>query len=363
MTRRRAKADGLPFRVYCRAGVRTTTFWYAHRDGTRQTLATARTVRADEVAAARREAIQKGAELNGAAPAENTTGGLIDSYFKWQASLPARDERRKANSTLAENAREARNLRAVFGAMAASAILPEHLYTYQDLRAAAGAGAKANKELALLSAILEYGRRRGHVQVNVARGIKRVPVRPRQRRVEWAELELVHEVARAEGPSAEICALAAKAAWLTLRRPPEILGLTRSQITPDGLMFVAAKRKAGHAERRVLIQWSPVLREVVDAALSVRTRVAGAWLPFGNLAGQRFTRSGWGTNWRRLMDKVRERHPEIEPFSLMDCRPGGVTAKQERGDADTLDATAHADARMVHQVYDRRRSRKATPAR
>lgn len=364
MIRRRTTPDGLPFRVYCRVGKRITTWWYAHRDGTRTTLATAPTVNKEAVARGRQEAIKRGAELNGAPPAEGTLSGLIDAYFKWQEALPRDDERRKAASTLAENRREAARLRAVFGAMSPDGILAEHLYQYQDVRAEAGAGPKANKEIALLSAVLEYGRRRGFVQVNVARGIKRIPVRPLDRRVTWAELELVHQVALTLGPSAEVCALAAKAAWLTLRRPPEILGLTRPQVTETGLVFVAAKRKAGQAERRVTIEWSDELRSVVAAALAVkRQKVAGTWLPFGNLAGQRFTKSGWGTNWRRLLDAVKAEHPGFEHFALRDCRPGGVTEKQERGDRDTLDATAHADARMIAQVYDRRRTRKATPAR
>lgn len=39
-------------------------------------------------------------------------------------------------------------------------IKPVHIYKYLDGRAAEGAPAKANKEVALLSAVLECGRRR-----------------------------------------------------------------------------------------------------------------------------------------------------------------------------------------------------------
>jgi hypothetical protein len=34
----------------------------------------------------------------------------------------------------------------------------------------------------------------------------------------------------------------------------------------------------------------------------------------------------------------------------------------ERGDIDTQDATLHSDGKMIAQIYDRRRTRKASPA-
>ncbi|QOY95610.1 hypothetical protein IM543_07090 [Massilia sp. UMI-21] len=43
---------------------------------------------------------------------------------------------------------------------------PVHSYKYLDLRAAEGAPAKANKEIALLSAVLEFGRRKGELETN-----------------------------------------------------------------------------------------------------------------------------------------------------------------------------------------------------
>ena len=55
-------------------------------------------------------------------------------------------------------------------------------------------------------------------------------------------------------------------------------------------------------------------------------------------------------------------NPDRTSTEWQDCRPGGVTEKAGRGDADTTDATLHADGRMVATVYDRRRLRRAKPA-
>ncbi len=52
----------------------------------------------------------------------------------------------------------------------------------------------------------------------------------------------------------------------------------------------------------------------------------------------------------------------FEHFSLQDCRPMGLSAKLERGDKDTKDATLHTSDARISRVYDRRQMKKATPA-
>lgn len=368
MIGRRTKPDGLPFRLYVRAGKRKTTFFYRHRDNTQEKLAEARTVNKAEVHEARQRAVARATELNTGAPARGSVSELIEQYFSWQDALPFDSEMRKARSTLDENKREAKNLTKFFGAMAPEAVLPKHCYAYQDARISMNAGAKANKELALFSAVFEFARRKGWIETNPCRGIKRVPVKPRTYLLNENDLMFALDMARKLGGSYLIQALAAQVCWLTVRRPSEILALSRQQITDDGILFTAAKRKAGQAEIRGLITWSPALRAAIDESLAVkRQRVAGTFLVFGNQAGQRYTKSGWGAIWRRLMDHCEreavEQGKTFTRFTLADCRPRGVTDKQARGDSDTQDATLHSDGRMIAAHYDRRRVRVAKPAK
>ncbi len=137
----------------------------------------------------------------------------------------------------------------------------------------------------------------------------------------------------------------------------------------SGCIFTASKRRAQEVERHGLIEWSDELRATVKEAMSLKRWAVfgGERLVFGNLAGNRYTRSGWKSNWSRLMNKAQAlaEREDIQwmQFSLQDCRPGGVTAKQERGDLDTTDGTMHTDGRMVATVYDWRRVRKSTAAR
>lgn len=366
MIRRRATNNGLPWRVYERYGARSWRIYYQPPTGPRVDLLRCfpgDMTRADARAKAKLRYQQLYGHTPEALPEVLTFRRLAERYFDWQESLPETDDQRKAASTLAENRREVTTLNKVFGDMEPDAILPSDWYTYQDARRKKGHGAKANKEISLASAILEYGRARGLLTTNTAKGTKRVKTRPRQRRVLIAELDALMPIAREIGPAATIQVLCARTALLCLRRPGEILALRPSDIIEDGIRFTAGKRKAGEMERETIIGWSAELRSTIDEALAVPRRVDISPLVFGNLTGGRYTKSGWGANWRRLMARAATKIEGFEPFTLQDCRPGGVTAKRERGDTDTQDATLHADVRMIDQVYDRRKTRRATPAK
>lgn len=181
-------------------------------------------------------------------------------------------------------------------------------------------------------------------------------------------MEYAIQVARLAGGCYPIIALCAKAAFLMVKRPCEILSLRFDQITDDGIHFIAAKRKAGQAKIKGLILWLDELRKVIDEVRQVKRNHdrLGVYV-FGNLAGEIYTRSGWGTNWGKLMKRsevaAKREGREFVRFTLMDCRPAGVTGKKARGDLGTQDATLYRDSRMIDRIYDRRSARIAKPVR
>lgn len=363
MIRRRTKNKGLPWRVYAKFGARVWRSWYQPAGAPRETLVACFPGDMSRAEFNRRTRAVYAARNGGQPEAEQMTfAALCTAYMEHQRSMSPEDEDRKAESTLDENEAEIAMLCKVFGRMAPDAITQHDWYGYQDACRKAGRGAKSNKEIALASAIFRFGIQRGVCTINSAKGVTRVKTKPAQRTVELAEIDAVLAVARTIGPAATLQALAARTAWLCVRRPPEILSMTPAQDTPEGLRFQAVKRKAGEAERTALIAWSPELRATIDEAKAIKRRVDISPLIFGNMEGKRYTRSGWGANWRRLMDTCAKRIDGFERFTLQDCRPGGVTAKEERGDADTQNATLHKDGRMIQSIYDRRRVRRAKPA-
>lgn len=161
--------------------------------------------------------------------------------------MPADSEDRKADSTLKEKEKyEAPRILLTFGKVRPAQIKPVHTYKYLDGRAAEGAPAKANKEIALLSAVLEFGRRKGVLELNPCRDIKYNKTRPDTRDVTAAELELVMRVTRERGGMYLVNALCLRAAYLTVSRPDEMRHVMRQSITAAGMeMAVGNGRRAG----------------------------------------------------------------------------------------------------------------------
>lgn len=356
MTKRRVVADGLPFRLYRRIGKFKVSFFYKLPDGKWEFRFTAPSNNPEAIAEIRVAAILRAEELNGNIPKAGTIGELINKYFNWQNSMKTGDLRKKAQSTLIENKRESKNLEKVFGKLVPSAIKPKHVYSYLSIRADSGAPAKANKEIALFSAILEFGRMRGELETNPCRDIRYNPTKPSAKFVETKDLEFALTEARIRGGSYLVMALCFYAAYLTASRPEEMRSLTLLSIKERGLEISLGKRRSTQLEKSKLIKWSPNLKATIDEALVLQR--TGSILVFGNAAGQQYTRSGWATNWTRLMiyceKKAVTEGVSFERFSLANMRSKAVTARKERGDINIKDATGHGSERMIDKTYDRR---------
>ena len=201
MIGRRKFPDGKPFRLYEYIGKRKTSYGYKLPDGTWAFRLSAPTTDIEAVEKIRREAYDRANTLNGNFVKTDTFSALAEQYFTWQDRLPQTSEDKKSPLTLQENRRESVRLIKVFGKVKPSAIKPVHIYKYLSLRAEQGAPVKANKEIALLSAMLEYGRRMGLLETNPCRGIKYNKTRPRDKYVKQADIDLMLRVARKHGGS------------------------------------------------------------------------------------------------------------------------------------------------------------------
>ena len=372
----RLKNDGLPQRLYERRGVKYYSIGYKAKDGTWAFRLNCLVSDAKKIRELRREAIERANTLNHGVAYEGTFGALVDAWLKRQEELPANSEERRADSTLAENRREAANLKKAFGDMAVRDLQKGDAYEYLDACLVAigpdgkprPRAEKGNKEIALARVILEYGVRRRLIEANPFADVTKLRTVRKTRYVTDEELDLAVEVGRRRGGAAHIVALGLKTAYLCVRRSVEIRALKRDQITEAGMVWTAAKRQKGQAEQRGLIEWSPELRATLDEALAIkRNAIAGSWYVFGNMQGQPYTKGGWKKTLSVLMNEcvreAAERNIAFAPFSLQDCRPKGVSDKLSAGADDVIDATLHTSERMVRQVYDRRRVKTAKPVR
>ena len=368
MTKKRLRNDGLPYRVYERRGVREYSIGYKLRSGIwafRLRCSMAETNRIQEL---RQEALRKAAGLIKEVPCNGSAAALIESWFERQDKLPLHSADKRAATTLTENRREATRLTQAYGHMPLSSIIKSDAYTYLDACEQAGRPEKGNKEISLMRTILEYGVRLGHIDKNPFDKVIKLKTVKSARYVTDYELELALLVGRALGGSRLIVALALKTAYLCVRRSVEVRSMTSEQITPEGLVWTAAKRQKSQSKLMGLIEWSDELRSVIEQALAVkRNRLAGTCYVFGNLQGQRYTKGGWKKTLFELMKqcsiKALADGQDFQPFSLQDCRPKGVSDKLAQGDLDVLDATLHTSDRMMKQTYDRRKLRVAKPVR
>ena len=363
MIRSRVNPDGLPFRVYERYGQRVYSIGYKMKSGRWAFKYRCPVDDAHQIQKLRRNAIAESARVVDDVP-EGGFAGLVDAWFEWQEGLPEGSAKKRAASTIEENKKEAKLLKADWGHFEVSEITRtmgyDYLEAYEQTRPE-----KANKEIGLARLILEFAIRKGMIETNPLDRIeKNKRVEQPKRYVTDDEMSIVVATGRVLGGPYHIIALALKTAWLCVRRSVEVRKIGRDAMQDAGIVWTDSKDPN---KPKILIEWSPELRETIDEVLAIkRNHLAGSWLLFGNLRGQKYTKSGWGKLLGTLMATA-EVHAEalelpFEHFSLQDCRPKGVSDKLQRGDKDTKDATLHSSDAMIARHYDRRVSKKATPA-
>jgi integrase len=367
MIKRRDTPDGLPYRLYERFGVNKYSIGYKLESGKWAFRLQCPVHNQAEIAKLKREAIQQAAQL-AFNSGQGGVIGLIDGWIEWQEKLPVSDLNKRADSTLKENKREAENLKKSFGHLEPHQITMVLGYEYLDACVSNKRAAKGNKEIALFQVILEFAVRKGVIDSNPLRGIRKNKTVSQQRYVTDEEIEIAYRVGKEKGGSRLIVALALRTAWLCVRRSVEVRAITRDAITDAGIMWKAGKVKIGKEKPPVLIEWTPELRDTIQQAINIkRNHVAGSMYIFGNMRGQRYTKGGWKSILDDLMqDCVTEAEKlsiEFKPFSLQDCRPKGVSDKLDSGHTDVQSATGHTTDRMIGQIYDRRRIKKATPVK
>ena len=147
MSRHREKPDGLPYRVYERRGERVYSIGYKQVNGQWVFRYSCSVNDNKKIGELRRKAITESALLNHGVRSTGQTEELIDAWFTWQESLPTTDLKRRADSTLRENKREAKNLKLAFGNIDPAVITKTDGYTYLDACVQAGRPEKGPVEI------------------------------------------------------------------------------------------------------------------------------------------------------------------------------------------------------------------------
>ena len=276
-------------------------------------------------------AMRKYAELNNGQNL-STMSSLMDLYVK--DKLPE-----KSKNTQYGYLSQLRFLRAVFGSMAPHEVLPKDIYGYRSRRPKVS----ANREIALLSTVMQYGVELGLLNVNPCRSVKRNTEKPRDRYVTDEEFQAVRSAA------SESVRLAMDIAYQTGLRMADILKLTLRDVGESGITIRTNKDR-----KNLVFTWTPELRAVVER--SRQRKVTGLALVCTRDGGK-YSESGFKSVWQRLIVKAFKTGIIAERFQFRDLR--GKTGS-DSDDAQKL--LAHNNAATTNRHY-KRKPRVVTPLR
>lgn len=379
-------------RLYKRVGVRKISYFYQYADGKRETLATAPKGDREAMANAERKAKRLALEIQEGKIIAGSVAEMIERFRDETAPTHYRDQ---SKDGMAVRASAYANLIKFFGAMLPMGLRTLHGYQYLEARARAGAPAKANKELSLMSTICHYGVRWGLVETNPFVDMMTNKTDKDVRTISRGQVVRFYLWTMRQEGGHHTLACAALFTYLTGFRAAEVRPFHISGLSDrEGVRVISAKRKKGEQEVAKLREWSPRLRMVVARAKQAH-KVSRLYL-FANARGRPYTRSGWGSVWvdamfewiasfdsaaaRGLADKLAweaqyraarkegrsmgefegykiTEHPEY--FALQDIRPAAITTKLRNRSADAYDFAAHANPATTHKNYDRRSEKKA----
>lgn len=208
-----------------------------------------------------------------------------------------------------------RQLKKKFGHMLPDELESTEVAQYLERRKKAGAKSSANKEIACLASAFQYGLRHGLCTRDPTRGVKRNRTKPRDRYARHDEF-LKHFEAAPEWLQDVMAA-----SYLMELRPGEVIALTRTAVTPKGI--VIEESKTGKIK---VVEWSKGLQYFVTRSLSRNPTCPRV---FTNSRGDPVTKWAMHSAWRRLRKGLGL--TAAESFTFHDLRAKGESDNQSGG--------------------------------
>ncbi len=235
-----------------------------------------------------------------------------------------------------------------------------------DKIASEGTPSKAAHALRYWRRVLQWGKNRGYVDTNVAKGVEAPKERKLRRLPGPAVMARLIQYAHQQGQLSRgqkgACApylwYVMEISYLCRLRGIETVTLTDAHETPEGVM---TNRRKGSRDN--IVRWTPRLRAAWDAAKAGRKAI---WdkkkMPVPMAAEARrlvvaahggpLRKSSLDTAWQRFITQALEKEliTEAERFGLHDLKRQGITDTVGNR-ADKQEASGHRDAAML-DVYD-----------
>lgn len=284
-----------------------------------------------------------------------TIGALFDRYLL--EVVPT-----NAPKSQTEKQRHIRELRGVFGHMALADLEPQHVYQYADKRTAKVAGKREVETLShAFSKAVEWGLMKAHPfkgEVRLSKG------EARDRYVEdWEIIEAMRLKGKTKHSRVPMVQAYLRIKLLTGLRKGDILRLGVANDQPDGLHVQPGKTRKSTG-KRLIYEWTPELREAVEAAKACRPALSPYLFcnQHGNplFEAEKGTTKGFDDIWQRFMARLLAETEIKERFTEHDLRA------KVGSDAESLERArellAHASDSTTKKVY-RRKPERIKPVR
>lgn len=284
-----------------------------------------------------REALLKYTDL--VAPVEGRVclsfGGLVERYV--ETVLP-----QKSHRYCKEQTRLSRFVIAGLGEIPIEGVKPRIINRYLTHREKQSGALTAQQERALIAGVCKMACKSGDMNDNPMRSVpSRSGIVKSKRVVEAAEIVAFWEFCRGS-----IVADYVRFKVLTGLRKDDILKIHRSQLRDDGIHITVGK-----TGRRIVIRWSPALREVVSDLQH------GSMFLFSTKHGRPYTYSGFNAMWQRKMRAAKQSGVLEERFKDSDLRAFVADAV---GLDHAKELLAHASSATTERHY-RRKPRSVDP--
>jgi hypothetical protein len=282
----------------------------------------------------------------------STIGDLLDMYM-------IRVVPQKAIRTQKGNKGHCKVLRLVFGEMSIHSLLPVHVYQYYEKREAKFA---AKREIALLSHAFTKAIEWGLVERHPFKGQVRLPgEKARERYVEdWEILEVFSLSPSHDKDPISYVKSYIEIKLLTGLRQTDMLKLNlHDHIKEEGIELRTNKNN-----KWVLIKWTPLLREAVERAKTMRPVDISPYL-FCTRRGECYyneetgSSSGWESLWQRVMKRALKETKLEQKFQEKDIR--AKVGSDQENDEKAARILTHSNTSITEKHY-RRKAQSVTPS-
>lgn len=280
--------------------------------------------------------------------AGSTVADMLDRYLA--EVVPGKSVR-----TQEENRRAINRLRAVFGKLPLSDVVPRHVYQYVDKRDAKTA---AHREIEVLSHAYTKAVSWGWLDRHPFRGEVRLDSESTGDRYveDWEIVAALSLPSLRRSGSVLMMQAYIRIKLLTGLRRGDLLRLRTADLHDDGIHVQPQKTEKTTGARRIFT-WSDGLRAAVDDALSVRPVDISPFL-FCNRKGESYYNAetgranGWESIWRRFMDRVLAETALAQRFTDLELRAKAGSDAESLERAQAL--LAHASSATTRKHYRRR---------